>query len=559
MHRNKQLTTPGTTDGDANAAGTANTANAAGTALDGLSRRGFMGSLGALGCLALAARLASGEPASPLAALSARASGSTSADASTATDTGALARELTMALSVDPDGLDPQRTASAVTQEITNNIYDPLLRVSTSGELVAGLAESWQTSEDGLTLTFMLREGLRFSNGESCDAQAVLDSFARLQSDGSPRRSQYADYSFAAKDSRTIEVTMPGLNVAALSDFAYNWSAIVYAAAGDDLKANPVGTGPYKLESWTPQDTLVLVTNDNYWGSAALTPRITLKTIPDSATQVSALRAGEVDWIMAESSQVAAFEGDSSFQIISDPKNSVQLMAMNSSRGQLGDLKIRQAINMAINKDEIIQTVWWGFGQKIASHYPPVLNGYVDCNDIYSYDPEKAKQLLEEAGHASDLSFTLRLPKNYSFYVDAGEMIADYLGRVGITCTVEIVEWASWLEEVYNGHQYDLTVVGHTGRIDPITMLARYHSDSSENYFEFSNADVDALIGQYQSGLDADTRLAICKELQRTLAENLPAVYIQAPVVSYIAKASLEGFVTYPVDIYELKDISLTA
>ena len=157
---------------------------------------------------------------------------------------------LVMALSVDPDGLDPQRTAAAATFEITNNVYDPLIRVDADNNLVPGLAQSWEVSDDGLSATFHLREGVAFSNGNPCDAAAVVASFLRLQAEDSPRVSEYANYSFSydEDDPTTVTVESGTLNVAMLTDFAYAWAAVVDVSVADTLANKPVGTGPYTVD-----------------------------------------------------------------------------------------------------------------------------------------------------------------------------------------------------------------------------------------------------------------------------------------------------------------------
>ena len=464
---------------------------------------------------------------------------------------------LRMAIAVDPDGLDPQRTAAAATFQITNNVYDPLLKVSTSGELLPGLAEEWEVSKDGLTLTFTLRDGVVFSNGNPCDADAVKASFERLQAQDSPRNSEYAGYTFEAPDATTLVVTSESLNVAALTDFAYAWSAVVDVTAADDLRSHPVGTGPYTVESWTPQQEVVLKANPSYWGEAPLLENVVLKVIPKATTQVGTLRTGDVDLILADSSQVAPFENDPSFQIIADPMNGVQLMAMNCANEALADQRVRQAIVMAVNRQQVIDMVWWGYGEAIGSHYPTVFQGYVDCTQTIPYDPDKARSLLAEAGYGTGLSLWMRLPKDYPFYVDAGQVIAGELAKVGVTCNIEIIEWGDWLQEVYMDHKYDLTVVGHTGRLDPITLLARYRSDNSENYFNFSSETVDALIDEYRGELDEARRLEIVGELQEELAREAPALYIQTPVMTYVATPEVRGFEQYPIDIYEFSKVSL--
>ena len=336
-------------------------------------------------------------------------------------DAPAQADKLVMGITVDPDGLDPHRTAAAATFQVTNSVYDPLLKVTTSGELVPGLAESWETSEDGLVATFKLREGLVFSNGNACDADAVVASFLRLQDDAAPRKSEYAGYTFEAVDERTVQVTSSELNVAMLTDFAYAWSAVVDTTVADTLANQPVGTGPYKVVSWTPQQSVVLEANPSYWGEAPHIANVELRVLPEATTQASSLRAHDVDLILAANEQVAAFEGDTAFQIMQYPMNGVQLMAMNCANEVLADVRVRRAINMAVDKDALIEAVWWGYGKKIGSHFPPSFTGYVDCNDTYAYDPDAAKALLEECGYsAEELTFSMRLPKSYKEYVNAG-------------------------------------------------------------------------------------------------------------------------------------------
>ena len=470
------------------------------------------------------------------------------------------ADRLRMAIPVDPDGLDPQRTAAAATFEITNNLYDPLVRVTQQNEIIPGLAESWDISDDLMTLTFHLRDGVTFSNGNPCDGDAVVASFERLKADDSPRASEYANYTFEAPDATTVVVTCDVLNVAALSDFAYGWAAIVDTSVADTLANQPVGTGPYQLTSWVPQTSLVLEANPSYWGEAPLTQTVELKVLPDITSQVSSLRAGEIDLMWAsETSQVAPFEGDSAFQVLEFPMNGVQLMAMNCANEALADERVRQAINLAVDKDALIDTVWWGYGTKIGSHLPPVLPEYVDLSDTYGYDPEAAQELLEEAGYGDGLTLRMRLPESYPMYVNAGQVVADALSKVGITCDIEIVDWATWLSDVYTGRDYDLTVVGHTGRLDPVTLLARYASTSSENYFNYANPEVDELISAYRTELDADTRTEDVHQIQEILATEVPALYIQTPVMVYLASNKVHGFALYPLDIYEFKNVWIEA
>jgi peptide/nickel transport system substrate-binding protein len=329
----------------------------------------------------------------------------------------------------------------------------------------------------------------------------------------------------------------------------------VDVTAADTLASKPVGTGPFAVTSWDPQQSIVLEANPAYWGAVPASQRIELKLLPDAASQVSSLRAGDVDVIWAEQpSELDPFVDSDDFQILEFEMNGVQLMAMNCANEALADVRVRQAVNLAVNKDELIDTVWWGYGTKIGSHFPPVAQGFVDLADTYGYDPDAARELLEEAGYGDGLTLRMRLPESYPNYVSAGQVIADSLGKVGITCAIEIVDWTTWLSEVYNGRDYDLTVVGHTGRVDPIVLLARYGSASSENYFNYANDEVDELIVAYRSELDEDVRTGYVEQIQRILAQDVPALYIQTPVMTYVAAAGVHDFGLHPLDLLELED-----
>lgn len=465
-----------------------------------------------------------------------------------------------MAIPVDPDGLDPQRTAAAMSFEIANNIYDPLVKIKPDGTLIPGLAQGWKVSDDGLQVTFDLRPGVVFSNGNPCDAAAVVASFERLQSAESPRAGEYAGFSFSAPDDATVVVTSETLNVAMLASFAYAWSAVVDVTAADTLANKPVGTGPYVLESWNPQTTLTLKANPLYWGEPPLTPTVVLRVLPDTTSQVSSLRAGDVDLLWDQTgSQALILAGDPSVQVLEYPGNGVQLMAMNCANAYLADERVRQAIAMAVDKDALIEAAWWGFGTKIGSHFPYGIPGYVDCTGTYAYDPAAARALLQEAGYGDGITLKMRLPESYPVYVSAGQIIADSLKQVGISCDIEIIDWGTWLSDVYVGRNYDLTVVGHTGRLDPITMLARYASDSGENYFNYANPAIDDLIAAYRGELDEQARLDIVAQIQQILARDVPALYIQSPIMVYPANAKLTGFEQYVIDIYEFKDVAVGA
>ena len=460
---------------------------------------------------------------------------------------------IVMAIPVDPDGLDPMATAAASTFQVTSNIYETLITVDENGRLLPSLASEWKVGEDGLSITFTIREGATFSNGKKCTSQEVKDSFLRLKGEDSLR---YKDYAFITgietPDENTVVFTFSEINVAALSSFAYPWAAVVDSTE-ENLKSNPVGTGPYMLSSWIKNQSLHLDINPYYNGEVKNDGFILL-VMPDMTAQVTALAAGEVDIILITGDLASTVE-NKGYNIIASPGNGLQLMAMNNSNEALSDLRVRQAINYAVDKRALIEAVWWGYGEEIGSHFPVVLKEYIDLSDTYGYDPEKAKALLREAGYGDGLTLRMDLPKNYQEYVNAGIVIADSLKKVGITVDINIVEWAYWLSEVYVGRNYDLTVVGHTGRLDPYALLVKYISTGSENYFNYKNSEVDALLSAYTTELDENKRTEYIQEIERILAYEVPALYIQDPIQICVAKGSVEGFTTFPINIYKFKDV----
>ncbi len=459
-----------------------------------------------------------------------------------------------MAVTADPDGLDPHATASASTFQVTSNIYETLVTVDEGGNIIPMLAESWEVSDDGLYIRFNLRSDVHFSNGKSCDSEAVKASFERLMAPGSIRGGDYSDIAeIEVIDSTTIGFAFDSLNVTALSLFAYPWSAVVDASV-ENLRTEPVGSGPYMLSSWVPQQDLELKRNPYYDGECNI-DTVKFIMMPDMTTQVVSLQNGQVDIILITGDLVSRFEGNEDYQIMALPINGLQLMAMNNANGALSDERVRVAICSAVDKDALIESVWWGYGQEIGSHFPVVLSEYVDMNNLYPYDTEKARALLEEAGYGDGLVLNMRLPRSYQEYVNAGLVIADQLKAIGITVNVEIVEWAEWLSDVYTGKNYDLTVVGHTGRLDASSLLSRYRSGTAENYFNFADEEFDLLLDQYSSEPNEKERVAIAHRMQEILAEKVPALYIQDPIQIYVMPSTLKGFKIYPINIFTMNEL----
>jgi peptide/nickel transport system substrate-binding protein len=463
---------------------------------------------------------------------------------------------LKIAYTTDPQGLDPQRTAAVSTFNITGNIYDTLLAITPDWQIQPRLAETYTISPDGMAITFNLRKGVKFHNGREMKAADVKYSFERLQGEGSPKAKDYANIKqIDIIDDYSLKFTTASLDVELAKAFIYPWTAIVPSEAADNLKTNPVGTGAYKFVEWIPQQQVILTRNDDYFMAKAKIKDLGLVLIPDATSSLAALQVGDIQITEITGNQIKALRENPAFKVYTEPMNAVQILALNLENKALADVRVRQAIAKTINKDDIIATVVWGYGNKVGSHLPVNYPDYVDTNNVMPYDPEGAKKLLAEAGYANGLNLELTLPKSYQIHVDTGQIIADQLSKVGITADIKIIEWGQWLSEVYTGKKYDMSVVALSGRLDSYYFLKRYRSDSKD-FISFITGDVDQLLDQSTKEIDPVKRKEIFKQLQFILAEKVPAVYIQTPHKLFGLAKKVEGFRIYPIDIYEYKDVS---
>ena len=466
--------------------------------------------------------------------------------------------ELTMGYTTEPEGLDPHRTAAASTFTVTNNIYDTLVGVTPQWLTEPRLAKEWVISDDGMEITFTLRDDVYFHNGRQMTAKDVEYSFNRLKDAESPRARDYENITkIEVLDDYEIKFITASLDVEILKSFVYPWAAVVPEEETANLKTKPVGTGAFTLEEWVPQQHLILKRNDNYYGDEIKLETVKMVLIPDATSMMAGFQVGDLDIIPLTGDQVTMVEGNEDYKVISEPMNAVQIMSLNTNNEYLSNEKVRQAMAMAINKDEVIEASTFGYGAKIGSHLPPTSPDYFDANNIIEYNPEKAKELLKEAGYENGFEIDMSLPKNYQLHVDAGQVIADQLGRIGIDVNIQLIEWGTWLSEVYGAKNFDSTVVGHTGRLDSYAFLARYKSDSND-YISLTTGEVDELLENALKELDENKRKEIFKEIQVILANKLPAIYLQTPHTMLVLQKNVEGMEIFPIDFYDFKEVYFT-
>lgn len=474
-----------------------------------------------------------------------------------------LANKLVVAVPAEPPELDPTTNAAAAIDQIVNhNIYEGLVMIDSKGNIIPGLAESWDISEDGLVYTFYLRRGVKFHDGHELTAADVVYTFERNRNPetGVPHPEYYSPIEgIEALDDYTVQFTLSKVTPQFLTTLGLGDSVVLPSGAADELRNQPNGTGPFKFVEWVAGDHITLAKFEDYWQEGIpYLDEVVFKFIPDPSAALAALQAGDVDVVVRMEAAVALAVRDTpGLKVVSGPQNLVQIMAINNSREPFNDVRVRRAIAYAINKDEVIQGTMFGYGTPIGSHLTPVSPYYIDLNWMYPYDPGRAKALLAEAGYPEGFAATLRLPQTYALHIRTGEIIADQLARVGIEVRLEIIEWGRWLEEVYKNADYDLTVIGHIGKMDPAADMTGYGPERPDYYFRrgWDNPWLDKLMELGASTADFEERLKIYAVVQYIIAEEAVNYFIQDPHQLVGMAENVQGFEIFPIYVADVTHV----
>lgn len=448
---------------------------------------------------------------------------------------------VTLGITLEPPHLDPTAGAPAAIDEIVYaNVFEGLTRIDSQGLVKPALAERWVIEDGGLTYRFVLREGVTFHDGAKLEASDVVFSFNRAvaeESENAQKGLFSAIESIQAPDDRTVVITLNRKEGLFLWNLGWGDAVIVDPASADTNKSNPVGTGPFKFDQWVKGSSIRLTRNNDYWGKKVRMERAIFKVIPDPAAQVTALLAGDVDAIpnIGAPEAVGQFQADSRFSVMSGTTEGETILAINHRRSLLSDVRVRKAIQHAINRQDIIDGAMFGFGTPIGSHFAPHSPAYADLTDVSPYDPGAAKALLEEAGVAPGTNLVLKLPPP-TYARRGGEIIAAQLKAVGFEVELIPVDWGQWVSEVFKGdYDFDLTIVSHTEPLD-ISIYAR-----DEYYFGYENKDFKALMMEVDSVSDPAARNTLYKQAQRILADDAVNGFLFQLAKVAVMRSDLKG------------------
>lgn len=486
--------------------------------------------------------------------------------------------DLVIANSADAVSLDPAGSNDVPSSNVAENIYETLVKQNMDMELEPGLATEWEAVEDNVW-EFKLREDVKFHDGSDFNAEVVKANIERVLDEevGSPRQFLYAMVSdIEVVDDYTVRFTTEYPFAPLPAHLAHSGGAMVsldlieedYAAMEDGeepgsvISENPVGTGFFKFEEWVPGDYIRLVKNDDYWDEPANLDSVTFKVVDEDQTRVAELLTGDSHIIDPLSpSDVAQVEGEDGVNPARQPSVSLSYIGFNAQKEPFDDPKVRQAINMAIDKEQIIDGIYDGAGIPAIGPLAPDVFGYDDSVEGLEYNPEKAKELLAEAGYEDGFSTTIWTNDSRE-RIDAATNIQAQLEEFNIDVEVEILEWGAYLEQTANG-EHEMFVLGWstvTGDAD-YGLYALFHSDNfgdPGNRTFTDDPELDDLLDQARQEPEPEKRQELYTEIQELLAENAPMLYIHHQELLLGVSDKVQGLEQLPTGVLQLKDVTLS-
>ena len=496
----------------------------------------------------------------------------------------------------DASRLDPGDVTDGESIQRMDNIFEGLVEFEAgTTEIEPCLATSWEASTDGTEIVFKLREGVKFHDGTDFNADAVVFSFARQYDPNHPYH-QYGEWAYWGYmfsdieemikiDDYTVKLVLKRPNASIMTSLAMFTVNIVSPANAEKYKGDafkyPCGTGPFKFVEWVKDDHITLEVNDSYWRERSQLDKLIFKVIPDPSARLMALVVDEVQGIeYPNPADFARINANKDLVLMTQPGMNIGYMAMNTGYGYidanengvrdpdepwvktpgyfepLTKKKVRQAINMAIDKQSIVDNLYMGTAIKAKNGMPPFMLGYNDEIKDYPYDPAKAKELLTEAGYPNGFEVTLYvMPVSRPYMFDPpkiGEAIQSYLGAIGIRVKFYQVDWGTYLQETEAG-KHQMCLLGWTGdNGDPDNFMNVLYGanacsiGTAGNYAFFNDENVQILLSKALQTYDKEKRAEYYKKAQEVIHEDAGWVYLAHSVQSMVFRKNVHGFVLYP-------------
>jgi peptide/nickel transport system substrate-binding protein len=468
--------------------------------------------------------------------------------------------QLIAAIAAEPDQLDPHVTTAYASFQVLENVYDTLVMPDENLEMQPALAESWTTSDDQLTWTFKLREGVEFHNGDPFTADDVVYSYNRIIDEELSNSYRFSSVEeVTAVDDQTVEikVAQPTPNLLALIG-GFKGMAIVHQenVESGDVKQNPIGTGPFAFESFTPGDSIVLTANKDYWGGAPKIGSVKYTFVPEPTVALANVQSGQAHWtdnLPPQQVETLKESGDVEVGIV--PSNDYWYFATNQAREPFDDPQVREALAWGIDREAITEAAKFGLATVNQTAIPRSSDWYYDYAP-YSHDPEKARQLLQDAG-VENLEMSIMVTNEYPETVTAAQVMADQLSEIGVKLNIRTEDFATWLDEQAKGN-FDAFLLGWLGNIDPQDFYyGQHHSKGTNNYQGYSNPDVDAALDAAGRETDEERRQELYDEAVKMIVDDNSYTYLYNPDVVQAWTPDVSGYTVRSDRAIRFADVSL--
>ena len=469
---------------------------------------------------------------------------------------------LTAAIAGEPDQLDPHVTTAYFSFQVLENVYDTLIEPDVNLEMQPALAESWETSEDQLTWTFHLAEGVTWHDGSDFTADDVVYSYTRIMEEELAPSWRFSTVeSVTAPDDQTVEITVSEPSPNLLANLGgYKGVAIVQEAnvEAGDITTAPVGTGPFRLTDYTSGSAITLEANEDYFGDAPAIGGVEFRFISEPTTAMASLQSGDVHWTdNVPPQQVASLGDEDGLELGQVGSNDYWYLALNQAREPFDQVEVRQAISYAIDREGITEATMFGNATVNQTAIPESSSWYT-AYDTYSFDPGQATSLLEGAGvDPGSIELEIMVSTDYPETVQAAQIISSQLSDIGITSEIKSLDFGAWLDEQGQGN-YGMLMMGWLGNIDPDDFYySQHHTDGANNYQGYSNPEVDALLEQGRTETDEAARQQIYDEVATTIADDVSYIYLYNPDVVQAWSTGVQGYEVMPNRAIRFRDVTL--
>ena len=453
---------------------------------------------------------------------------------------------VTVGITQDLDSLDPHNCAYAGTREVLFNVFEGLVKATSSGDLVPAVASEYDISGDGCVYSFKLRDGIKFHDGKNVTVEDVKYSIERY-AEVKKEDTAWANLKeVTTEGDKDIKVTLNNADTEFLSELTL---AILEKDKDAEVKKNPNGTGPFKVKEYKPGEKIVVEKNKDYWNSPyPYLDEVTFKIETEADAAFMQLQSGAIDiYQYLTTDQAKTIEND--FDILHGSVNYVQGLFLNNDYEPFKNEDVRKALCYAVDREQINEFLFDGYSHVIGTNMIPAFTKYYneETEKTYSVDVEKAKELLKKAGYEKGFDLTITVPNNYEPHQGAAEIIVENLKEIGINAKINLVEFTTWYNDAYIGKKYQATVVAVDGTLTPRSWFSKNISTAENNFTNYKNEEFDKLYEKAVASTDDAEKVETYKEMQKILSDTAASVYLEDPANIVAINKKLGGYEFYPI------------